>query len=104
EAEQTGLTTGGESGPAGHIQKWRSGARAVALNDLDMPALLDHEETAAVVVRLLDIKRICKAVRHLHQFKGSGRRRRGRGGRRAAIAAAPARKCCKRANYGSGRK
>ena len=54
--EQSGFSAGSESGPTGDVQEGRGGARAVALDNLNVPALFDNKEAAAVVVGLLHVE------------------------------------------------
>src|SRR5882724_10644477 len=65
--EQASFSSGSESGPPGYVHKRRRRTRPVALNDLDVPALLNNEEPAAVVIGLLDIKGIGKTGRDLYE-------------------------------------
>ena len=61
DTEQASLPAGCEAEAAGDIQERSGGARAVALDDLDVAALFDNKKPAATVIRLLDIERIRKA-------------------------------------------
>src|SRR5262245_25503519 len=61
EAEEAGFTPAGEAGPGADIEEGRGGARAIALNDLDVATLFGHEDPSAIVFGLLDVERIGKA-------------------------------------------
>ena len=83
QSQQSRLAPARKSAPPRYIQKRTRGSRSVALNDLDPPALLHHKQSAASIIRLLDIFRICESRRHRHQVKCRircrCRSRRGRG-------------------------
>ena len=54
--EQSGFSAGSEPRSSGDVQEGRRGARAVTLDNLNVPALFDNKEAAAVVVGLLHIE------------------------------------------------
>lgn len=78
QTEEAGFAAAGEAGSAADIEKRGRGARSVALDDLDVATLFDHEEASCSVARLLQIERAGKTVRYGHQVERCGRRRRRR--------------------------
>ena len=54
--EQSGFSARSEPGPSGDVQERRRGARAAALDNLNVSALFDNKETTAVVVGLLHVE------------------------------------------------
>ena len=57
ETEKTGFTARGEASATSNVQKGSRGARAIALNNLNVAALLDDKQTTAGIVGLLNIER-----------------------------------------------
>jgi len=57
ETEKTGFAARREPGATRDVQKGGRGARAIALNNLNVTALFDDKQTAAGIVRLLNIER-----------------------------------------------
>src|SRR5262245_65586723 len=69
QPEHSGLCAPRETMKYSDIEIWRRGTRAIALNDLDQPHLLDYKNPAAAIVRLLDVEWLREACCDRDQVK-----------------------------------